>query len=165
MCYSYSFAFFASETYAENLSLRFYLLFFIVLVGIASLVIVQYEIGRLLSLCISGVILGVLYVLDFLILANVKQTNAFYTPLIIESITLGAGIFVMYFNIPERWAKRTKVISLYLNSHVIYAIIIVNVVYEMHNILYWTLKTNSQYLRAEEQDAWWKVENVYNTSK
>ena len=68
----------------------------------------------------------------------------------------------MYYNLPERWFKRTKWVNLYINSHIIYALIVVNVIYEMHYVLYLTLKLNSNNIGNLEA-AWYQVDNVYNT--
>jgi hypothetical protein len=167
MVYMYSFAFFASEfttSQSQYITSHFYILFLTVVLGMTCLVIVQYEIGRLLSICISGVFLGCLLVLDLLFMCTTRQMNVFHVPLIAESLFLGAGILLMHFNVPERWMKKTKVVNLYLNSHIIYALIIVNVIYELHIVLYYTLKVNSNYIGSEEEVSWYKVGNVYNTS-
>ena len=70
MLFSYSFAFYCSEFVQEEVTARFYVFFLTVVTAIACLVILQYDFGRLLSTCIAGVFLGVLYALDFLFMAN-----------------------------------------------------------------------------------------------
>ena len=107
--------------------------------------------------------MGVLYALDFLFMANKRQTNIFYVPLIVESLFLGIGILVAYYNLPERYFKKNKFVNLYVNSHIIFALIIVNVIYEMHNVLYLTLKLNSNNI-GDLENSWYQVENVYNTN-
>jgi hypothetical protein len=163
MLFSYSFAFYCSEFVQEEVSARFYVFFLTVVTAIACLVILQYDYGRVLSTCIAGVFLGVLYVLDFLFLANKRQTDIFYVPLIVEGLFLGIGILLVYFNAPERWFKKNKFVNLYLNSHIIFALIVVNVIYEMHFVLYLTLKLNSNYI-GKLESAWYQVDNVYNTA-
>ena len=39
----------------------------------------------------------------------------------------------------------------------------VNVIYEMHTILYYTIKSNSNYL--DDDDIWFKITNVYDNDK
>ena len=98
--------------------------------------------------------LGVLYALDFLFMSNKRQTDIFYVPLIVESLFLGLGILIVYYNLPERWFKQNKFVNLYLNSHIIFALIVVNVIYEMHYVLYLTLKLNSNYI-GNLENSWY----------
>jgi len=73
------------------------------------------------------------------------------------------GVILVAYRVPERWCKQNRVVSLYFNSYVIMALIAVNVIFEMHTVLYYTLKLNSNYL--DDYDIWWKVTNVYNDDK
>ena len=52
--------------------------------------------------------------------------------------------------------------QLYVSSYIIFSLIFINFVFESHNIIYYTLKLNSDYL--DDDYEWWKVKNVYNTS-
>jgi len=70
----------------------------------------------------------------------------------------------VYYNAPERWFKTNKFVNLYANSHIIWALIVVNVIVEMHNVLYLTLKLNSNYI-GKLENSWYQVENVYNTAE
>ena len=125
------------------------------------LVLVQYEAGRVVSFWLTlGYVVSIL-VIDCFFLSSKRQTKVFYLPLIIEAVLLACGLIILYFRVPERWFKNNRFFQLILNSFVIYTLILINVVFEVHNILYYTLKSNSSNLEDEEE--WWKVKNIYNS--
>lgn len=161
MSYAFTFAWVGSEL--QHTHYFFYLLFLTTVLLITCMVLLQYGLGRTLSLWISGIYLGVLYIIDFLFLSSKKQTTTFYVPLIIEGTLFLIGAILVTYRIPERWCKQNRVVALYFNSYVIMAIILVNVIFEMHTVLYYTIKLNSNYL--DDYDIWWKVTNVYNDDK
>lgn len=95
-----------------------------------------------------------------LCIANKKQLKIFYVPEIIEVAFLSIAITLLIFRVPERWCKDSRFIQLYLTSYNIFSIVLINFLFESHNILYLTLKLNSGYL--SDEDEWWKVKNIYN---
>lgn len=104
---------------------------------------------------------GSIFLIDCLFLSNKRQTKVFYLPIIVEAILLAVGLVILYFRVPERWFKDNRMIQLYINSYVIYTLILINVLFETHNILYYLLKSNSGNL--EDEDEWWKIKNIYNS--
>lgn len=80
--------------------------------------------------------------------------------MLVELLIIGLGILALFFKVPERWFKRSKVVNLYLNSSIIYTIFLINFLFELHNILYYTIKANSNTL--DDDDEWWHTKNIYN---
>jgi len=72
MIYMFSFAWIGSEL--QHTRYFFYLLFLATLLLITCMVILQYEIGRSISIWISATFLGSLYLIDFAFLSNKHQT-------------------------------------------------------------------------------------------
>jgi len=136
----------------------FYLLLTTVILLGASLILVHYDKGRLIGLIITGVWVGVLF-FDGLGNSTKSQMMVFFVPVILEGLFLGIGFILIYFRVPERWFKENRFIQLYVTSQIIYALLFINFVYELHCILYFTLKLNSGNLKDEQ--AWWKINNIY----
>lgn len=109
---------------------------------------------------IAVVSYGVLIVIMDLAFASTRQLKIFYLPLLVELLIIGLGILALFFKVPERWFKRSKVVNLYLNSSIIYTIFLINFLFELHNILYYTIKANSNTL--DDDDEWWHTKNIYN---
>lgn len=145
--------------WAPRQPLGFYFLFFTVLLLAASLVLIQYPNLRL-YVVIAAVTWGVLVILIDLGFANTRQLKIFYLPLLVELLIVGLGVLALFFRVPERWFKRNKVVNLYLNSSIIYTIFLINFLFELHNILYYTIKANSNTL--DDDDEWWHTKNIYN---
>lgn len=161
MIYMFSFGWIGSEL--QHTHYFFYLLFMSTVLLITCLVILQYEIGRTISIWITASFLGSLYLIDFAFLSNKHQTQTFYVPVIIEGLLLLIGVLLILYRVPERWCKQSRFIQLFCNSYVIFAIIMINVIFEMHTILYYTIKSNSNYL--DDDDIWFKITNVYDNDK
>ena len=87
---------------------------------------------------IAVVSYGVLIVIMDLAFASTRQLKIFYLPLLVELLIIGLGILALFFKVPERWFKRSKVVNLYLNSSIIYTIFLINFLFELHNIFYYT---------------------------
>lgn len=81
-------------------------------------------------------------------------------PVIIEGIFLAIGLTLWILKIPERWCKDSEFVQVWANSDVFLSVFIVNFVFELHNITYYLLKANSNYLQDDDQ--WWKIKNLYN---
>lgn len=161
MIYMFSFGWIGSEL--QHTHYFFYLLFTATILLITCLVLLQYEIGRTISIWISSAFLGSLYLIDFMFHSNKHQLETFYVPLIIEGLLLLIGVLLVLYRAPERWCKKSRFIQLYCNSYVIMAIIVVNIIFEMHTILYFTIKSNSNYL--DDDDTWFKITNVYENDR
>ena len=67
---------------------------------------------------------------------------------------------MLYFKLPERWFKKSRFVNLYLHSSVWFSLFVINFIFEMHNILYFSMKVNSNYIA--DDDEWWRVKNIYN---
>mmetsp|Transcript_13031 Transcript_13031/g.20223 ORF Transcript_13031/g.20223 Transcript_13031/m.20223 type:complete len:82 (+) Transcript_13031:833-1078(+) len=80
--------------------------------------------------------------------------------MMLETIFLAIGFALLYFRVPDRWCKKSRFVQLYLSSSVLFSLFFINFVYETHNILYFTLKVNSNYI--SDEDEWWRVKNIYN---
>lgn len=98
--------------------------------------------------------------IDLLFFANKRQDMIFYLPLLVELLIVGLGVLVLVFRVPERWFRRTKWVNLYANSSIIYTIFLINFLFELHNILYYLIKANSNTL--DDDDEWWHTKNIYN---
>ena len=153
MVYSFTFAFIGSELAGRKQ--YFYILFATFCVFLACLIMVQYDVGRIISFWLSIGFVGSIFVIDCFFLSNKKQTKVFYLPIIIELILLSIALVLLFFRVPERWFKDSRIVQLYVNSYNIYTLILINVVYEASVILYYTLLLNSGNLPDEEE--WWKV--------
>lgn len=139
-----------------------HLLYFILLVGIClttTLILSTYQIPRWVNLAITGALLAFVVIFDLATFANNKTFRVFYIPLLIECIALGVGVTLAIFYIPENWYDN-RIVQLYLNSFLLYSIIFVSFVFELHSILYYTLLNNSGNLK--DPDEWWKVRNIFN---
>ena len=91
--------------------------------------------------------------------ATPKQFRTFYLPFMIEALLFGVGVLVLFFEVPERWCKDNRAVVLYLCSQIIYTILLINFLFELQSIMYYTIKSNNGDLKDEE--AWWKLRNVY----
>lgn len=88
--------------------------------------------------------------LDVIFFANERQRKIFYLPFVIELCIFGLGVLALIFRVPERWFRRNKFINLYVTSQIIYAIFVINFLFELHNILYYTIKANSNTLDDDD---------------
>ena len=159
MVYCLVFVLVATE-WAPRQPLGFYFLFLAVMLLITSLVLLQYP--KLQPWVVWSTIgFAVLVLLiDVIFLANPRQRKIFYLPFAIELLIFGAGVLALVFRVPERWFKKSKFVNLYLTSSIIYTIFVINFLFELHNILYYTIKANSNTL--DDDDEWWHTKNIYN---
>ena len=70
MSYAFTFAWVGSEL--QHTHYFFYLLFLTTILLITCMVLLQYSLGKTLSLWISGIYLGTLYIIDFLFISSKK---------------------------------------------------------------------------------------------
>jgi len=159
MAYCLIFAVIATE-WAARQPLGFYFLFLTVLLLIGSLVLIQYpKLQPWVLWSTLGFVVFVL-LLDCIFLANARQRKIFYLPFAIELLIFGLGVLALVFRVPERWFRKSKFVNLYLTSSIIYSIFVINFLFELHNILYFTIKANTNTL--EDDDEWWHTKNIYN---
>ena len=161
MVYSLMFAFIGSE-YRQRLEADFYALFGTFVFLSISLILSLYEnpFPWNWSMWISLTFVFLILMIDLCGYANRRQISVFYIPLIIEVTFFIAGITMLYFRVPERWFKKNKVVNMYLNSSIIYTIFLLNFLFEVVSILYYTLKCNSNNLKDDYM--WWVTKNIYN---
>ena len=155
-CYSLTFCFVASED--ATTPVYFYVCFFTVIILGVNLVLVQYDIGRLVSFWCTLAWIGLMFLVG-LIICNKHQLLVFFLPMLVEGLLLGLAILLVAFRAPERWFLDNRFIQLYCNSYIIYTILFINFCFEVQNILYLTLKLNSGNLSDDE--TWWKLSNIY----
>lgn len=89
-----------------------------------------------------------------------RQMEVFFLPVLLESACYGTGALILYFRVPEIWFKKTRWIWLYFSSQVIYHILLINFLFELQAILYYTVKLNSGAL--DDAHTWWYIGNLYN---
>lgn len=159
MAYFLIFVVIATE-WAPRQPLGFYFLFLTVLLLMASLVLIQYPNLRLAVVITAVSFVLLVLLIDLLFFANKRQDMIFYLPLFVELLIVGLGVLALFFRVPERWFRRTKWLNLYLNSSIIYTIFLINFLFELHNIIYYTIKANSNTL--DDDDEWWHTKNIYN---
>lgn len=159
LAYCILFAFLGSE-WASRQPIGFYFMFLTAIALIVTLAMVQYESLKTATYWITGIFGGLIILIDLCAYATKRQAKVFYIPLVIELLVFGIGILIVVFRIPERWAKNRRGINLYFNSQIIYTIFLINFLYELLNILYFTFKANSGNL--EDDDTWWYTKNIYH---
>lgn len=140
----------------------FAVLFIVGVTFMTVLVATQYDLGRKVGFWVTVGVLSLVVFCDLVFNATKKQVRVFYVPEIIEGLCLTAGILVLYYEVPDRFCKNSKIVQLYVSSYIIFTLIFINFLFETHGIIYYTLKMNSNYL--DDDDEWWKVKNIYNTS-
>ena len=159
LAYFYTFAFIGSELVGTD---GYYpMLFILAAFLLASLVLIQYQIGRTIAFWGSLGLLVIYYFYDFVFSATPKQKEVFYIPMFVEFILLGAGYLLFVFSVPERWCKKTRCCQLYFTGYIIFTAILINFLFEAQDILYLTIKLNSGYYDPDE-DNWWKTDNIYH---
>lgn len=159
MGYLTVFVFLASEWF-DRQPVVFYFLFITALVAVASLVLVEYE-GLMRSIVLYFGIgwVSLMLLIDMAAWATPRQLKVFYLPFLIELLIFSVGIILLFFEVPERWCKDSRVVSLYLCSQIIYTILLINFLFELQSIMYYTIKSNDGDLKDE--GTWWAVKNVY----
>ena len=95
MVYFFSFAFISTELVGSYLYFAF--MFFLVVILVANLVLVQYSSGKSISFWISVGLLAVVYSSDFTFSSTPKEKEVFYVPLFVELAILGAGYLLYAF--------------------------------------------------------------------
>ena len=106
MVYFYTFAFIGSELVGTE---AYYpMLFFLVAFLLASLILIQYQIGRVIAFWGSIGLISIYFFYDFCFASSPKQKEVFYIPMFVELILLGCGYLLFVFAVPERWCKDTK---------------------------------------------------------
>lgn len=159
LVYCVLFAFVSSEDAQNKAGKWFQALTALFFVGV---LVASYfgEIGAIVSFWVTvAFVIGVLAV-DIIWFAGKRQWRVFYIPFFVEVLVVGIAALLAYFEAPQRWCRDSKAVQLYFNSDVLYSILFVNFLFELHNILYYTLKVNSNYLNDDDQ--WWKIRNIYN---
>lgn len=141
MMYGYTFCFIGSELNGSYFYFPF--MFLIVTALIVNIVIAPYELGRLLSLVITIILLVTIYVYDFLFYTTTKQKEIFYIPMFLEAILLFGGWLLYRFRVPEGLCKSVKFFQLYTTGFIFFSLLLINFYYEASNILYDTLKYNA----------------------
>ena len=139
MFYFYLFAYVVSEF--EGAAMFFYLLFTIGCLLLASLLAAIYDVPKWIIVTATSVFLFFILVFDWVYHSTKKTVKVFYIPTLIETTFLTVGILIWFFKIPERWTTN-RIVLLYFNSFVLYTLILVSFLFEMHNILYYTLLLN-----------------------
>lgn len=127
---------------------------------LSCLIATVYEVPKWLLLTATGALIFTLFIFDWALYATRKTGRVFYIPLAVELAFLTAGILIWIFSVPERWFDETRMVMLYLSSWILYSVILISFLFEMHNILYYTLRLNSGHL--DDVDEWWKIANIYN---
>ena len=155
----FTFAFVGSELARSTTYFPF--LFVLLCILAANLVLLQYEIGKLISIWTTVVILLVVYVYDFIFFTSAKQREVFYIPMFVELAIVFIGWLLFFFSVPERFFPRTKWIQMYFTGYIIFLLFFINFAVESQRILEKTIKLNSGYY-VEKDDNWWHVDNVYN---
>lgn len=159
MAFCLVFAFIGTE-WAPRQPLGFYFLFLTALLLMVALVLIQYDKLRAGVLWTAASFALLVLLIDLFFFANNRQLRIFYLPLLVELLVFGVGILVLLFRVPERWFRSKKFVQLYLTSSILYTIFLINFLFEFHNILYYTIKANSNTLEDDEE--WWHTKNIYN---
>ena len=160
MLFFYTFAFVGSELAGSTLYYAF--MFLLVVILVANLVLVQYSTGKAVSYWTSVGILAVVYSSDFLFNSSPKEKEVFYIPMFVELAILGAGYLLYAYQVPERFCPDAKFVQLYCTGFLIFTIMLINFLFEAHNILYYTIKLNSNYYEDDSEIDWWKTDNIYH---
>jgi hypothetical protein len=79
----------------------------------------------------------------------------------LELMLLGAGFLLFSLRVPDRFAKKTKFVQLYLTGYIIFQLTLLNLIFEAQTILYDTLKLNSGNYDDEEDD-WFRMSNLFH---
>lgn len=125
-----------------------------------NLVLIQYDMGRTISLWTTIVIIALVYLYDFAFYSSAKQKEVFYAPMLVESVLLLFGWLLYFFRVPERFFPETKWVQMYLTGYLFFTIFFINFLFETNVILFKTIKLNSGYY-DENLDNWWHMDNVY----
>jgi len=139
MFYFYLFAYVVSEF--DHATCYFYVLFTTVCFLLAALIASLYEVPKWIIVTATSAFLFLILVFDWGYHSTKKTVKVFYLPVVIEAVFLAIGILIWFFKIPERWTQN-RIVLLYFNSFVLYTLILVSFLFEMHNILYYTLLLN-----------------------
>lgn len=145
MIYCLTFAFICSEDAATPLC--FFLQFITPCFLTAALILTsQGDICREVAKWLTVGFTGFVFFVDLAFFSSRRQIRVFYVPVIIEGIFLAIGLTLWILRIPERWCKDSKFVQIWANSDVFLSVFIVNFVFEIHSIMYYLLKANSNYL-------------------
>jgi hypothetical protein len=79
----------------------------------------------------------------------------------LELMFFGAGYLLFSFKVPERFAKKTKFVQLYLTGYILFQLSYLNLIFEAHTILYDLLKLNSGNF-DEDEDDWYRLSNLFH---
>ena len=139
MFYFFLFAYIVSEY--TGASLYFYTLFTIGCLLLTALLAAIYGVPKWIIITGTAVFLFFILLIDWIYHSSKKTVKVFYLPVLIETGFLAVGIILWAFNIPERWTEN-RIVHLYVNSFVLFTLIFVSFIFEMHNILYCTLLLN-----------------------
>ena len=163
MLFFYTFAFVGCEMPAGT-ALYYAFMFILVTILVLNLVLVQYAMGRAVSYWTSMAVLIAIYISDFLFNSSPKEKDVFYIPMFVELAILGCGYLLYVYQVPERFCRGSKFVQLYTTGFIIFTIMLINFIFEAHNILYYTIKLNSGYYEDDSEIDWWKTTNIYHKS-
>ena len=159
MLFLYTFAFVGSELSGAEMFAYLFLLFVILAI---NLVLVQYKTGMLISYWTSVAMLTLVYLTDFLFSSSPKEKEVFYIPIFVELAILGAGYLLYIYQVPERFCEKNRFTQLYVTGFIFFTILLINFIFEAHNILYYTIKLNSGFYSDDSEIDWWKTDNIYH---
>lgn len=108
LAYALVFAVMASELKATDDF--FGVLFILGVTFMVVLVCTQYELGRKVGFWISVGVLSSMVFFELVLNASKKQVRVFYVPEIIEGLCLTAGILILYYQVPDRFCRGSKVV-------------------------------------------------------
>ena len=159
MVFGFTFAFLGTELIDSYI--YFPLMFTIVCLLFANIVLLQYSFGRTLSFWLTLGALSFAYIYDFVNHSRPKQKRVFFIPMFVEGLVLLLGFCLYYYQIPERWCKETKFVQLYLTGFVFYTLLLMNCIFEAHNIIYYSIRLNTG-VYDDYDDNWWRMDNIFH---
>ena len=136
-------------------------MFFLAVILILNLVVIQYDAGRVVSWWTTLTIISLIYFYDFIFSSSSKQKEIFYIPMFIELALLGTGYLAYINKVPERFCDKNRFVKLYVTGYIFFQLTYLNLVVEAHNIMYDNLKWNSGNY-DEDTDNWYRFNNIYN---
>ena len=162
MVFGFTFAAIGSELYESVLYFPF--LFILVVALITNLVFLQFPLGSKVTFWLTIGVISSAYVYDFMVNSTPKQKRVFYIPMFVEAIFIAVGYCMYQFEFPERLCKNARFIQLYMTGYVFFTLILINCIFEAHNILYYTIKLNAG-TYDDFDDDWWRMAPVFNKDK
>lgn len=128
---------------------------------IACLILIQYQLGKIIAFWITVGLLSFVYFYDFVFTATAKQKEVFYIPIFVELILIAVGYLLYVFSVPERWCKDVRCCMLYSTGYIFFTLFLINFYFEAQDILYLTIKLNSNYYDPDDE-SWWRLDNIFH---